>query len=293
MWADLGDRYPPARAYIDAGLYGCREHWAWTWISHLFTAGIRTTGRVEVENRVNRIFGGPKKSLFTLFTSLNERTTGQNVKEMELLRQYIGPFALQRCWEQMAQSVFYKTEVLQRPEGICDWSSFNRFDNDQAYISTKWLIRLVSARGLKIQHLLQVSHLGTKATHVIALLPGGRYVCDCCMGMNLGVPCRHYFQVLTCVRSLTFHIGLIRARFTFLSSYLSRLWCANHDIQVVPRSLSRCDHSAACDPRPYFVSYSVRPTTPSFTLFIAIQSSSAHTKLLQLSPACHTNTRSS
>jgi len=32
------------------------------------------------------------------------------------------------------------------------------------------------------------------------------------MGTNLGIPCRHYFQVLTKVQGMKFNIGLIRPR---------------------------------------------------------------------------------
>lgn len=89
----------------------------------------------------------------------------------------------------------------------------NTFENDKAHISTAWLLRLVTGRGLKVQHVLKVIHLGGTSVHYIALLSDHRYVCTCCMGLNLGIPCRHYFQVLTTVKSLRFHIGLLRARY--------------------------------------------------------------------------------
>jgi hypothetical protein len=88
----------------------------------------------------------------------------------------------------------------------------NSFKNDEAYISTKWLLRLITSRGLEIQHLLKIVNRGTKTTHFLAILPNDMYLCDCCMGMNLGIPCRHYFQVLTRMPTLSFHIGLVRAR---------------------------------------------------------------------------------
>lgn len=89
----------------------------------------------------------------------------------------------------------------------------NTFENDKAHISTSWLLPLVTGRGLKVQHLLKIIHLGGGSVHYIALLSDHRYVCTCCMGLNLGVPCRHYFQALTTVKSLRFHIGLLRARY--------------------------------------------------------------------------------
>ena len=91
----------------------------------------------------------------------------------------------------------------------------NAFKNDTAHISTKWLLRLITGRGLSVQHLLKIVHLSghsTVSTHFLALLPNGWYVCDFCMGLNLGIPCRHYFQALTTVKNLQFYIGLVRPR---------------------------------------------------------------------------------
>jgi hypothetical protein len=88
----------------------------------------------------------------------------------------------------------------------------NRFENDKIYISTKWLLRLVAGRGLQVEHLLRVTHKGTGAMHMVAILQNNQYVCDCCMGLNLGVPCRHYFQVLSIMKSLQFNLGVVRPR---------------------------------------------------------------------------------
>ena len=88
----------------------------------------------------------------------------------------------------------------------------NPFNNDNAYISTKWLLRLILQRGLRIRHLLCVKRMGTNTKHYLAVLRDGCYICDCCMGLNLGLPCRHFFQVMLKMDSLRFHIGLVRAR---------------------------------------------------------------------------------
>ena len=72
--------------YLDEEIYPCREQWAWAWISSVFTAGIRTNGRVESENRVTKSLGGPKTSLFSLFNALNERAQGQTTQELERVR---------------------------------------------------------------------------------------------------------------------------------------------------------------------------------------------------------------
>ncbi|THU93980.1 hypothetical protein K435DRAFT_611232, partial [Dendrothele bispora CBS 962.96] len=109
--------------------------------------GVRTSGRVETEHRVNKSFTGPKKSLFQVFDSLNEHTCGQSVKEMikahdssrrqhdpsiesvfsavlDLLRTYAGPHALQVCFEQMKKSMFYVAEVIDCPQNVKTWNEY-------------------------------------------------------------------------------------------------------------------------------------------------------------------------
>ena len=98
----------------------------------------------------------------------------------------------------------------------------NVFSNDNARISVKWLLRLIDGRGLKVKHLLQVTHLGTSASHHLTILSDGRYICDCCMGTNLGIPCRHYFQVLTKVQGMKFNIGLVHPRYMFVVRSITR-----------------------------------------------------------------------
>jgi hypothetical protein len=160
LYQHLISRFPAARQYLDEELYPCREKWAWAWVSFVFTAGIRTNGHCEAENRVNKTIGGLKKSLFQLFTGLNDRMNGQTVQEMarvrdvctasflfdgyltswqssrrqhknnigsifqgplRLCREHLGPFALNMCYDQMRLSCYYRTEVIQRPEGIRNW----------------------------------------------------------------------------------------------------------------------------------------------------------------------------
>ncbi|KAJ7306950.1 hypothetical protein DFH08DRAFT_918535 [Mycena albidolilacea] len=82
----------------------------------------------------------------------------------------------------------------------------NTFNNDKAHISVKWLIQLVTKRGLSVRRLLLVKHESTGASHYIA------YICDCCMPSNLGIPCRHFFRAWIDVQNLPFHISLIRPR---------------------------------------------------------------------------------
>jgi hypothetical protein len=86
QWSALTTRYPTASKYLDEELYSCRSHWAWAWVSNVFTAGVRTTGRVEGENRINKAIGGPKKSFLQLFDGLNSRTEEQTTKDLIQVR---------------------------------------------------------------------------------------------------------------------------------------------------------------------------------------------------------------
>jgi hypothetical protein len=89
-WHVLTTRYPSAAKYLDEELYSCRSHWAWAWVSTIFTGGVRTTGRVEGENRVNKAIGGPKKTFLQLFNGLNDRTQEQTSKDLIQVRQVSG-----------------------------------------------------------------------------------------------------------------------------------------------------------------------------------------------------------
>ncbi|KAJ7306987.1 hypothetical protein DFH08DRAFT_720237, partial [Mycena albidolilacea] len=132
-----------------------------------------------------------------------------------MIRDYAGPFAVQTCFKQMQDSLFYSTEVVQRPIEVESWHMLNTFNNDKAHISVKWLIQLVTKRGLSVRHLPLVKHESTGASQYIAILLDGRYICDCCMPSNLGIPCRHFFRAWIDVQNLPFHISLIRPRSVF------------------------------------------------------------------------------
>lgn len=87
LWNILVTRYPAASEYLDTELYSCRSHWAWAWVSNIFTGGVRTTGRAEGENRINKIIGGPKKTFLQLFEGLNQRSQDQSTKELVQVRE--------------------------------------------------------------------------------------------------------------------------------------------------------------------------------------------------------------
>lgn len=110
----------------------------------------------------------------------------------------------------------------------------NTFENDAAYISTGWLLQLIKRRGLEVQHILRITHKATGKVHHLVILQDKRYICDCCMGLNLGIPCRHYFTAWTSVQGLPFHIGLVRSR-CVLAKSLTQLWFQLSIIKVVHR----------------------------------------------------------
>jgi hypothetical protein len=86
LWLILITNFPSAQQYLQDKLYPCRSQWAWAYTSFQFTCGVRTNGCVEGENRVNKLIGGPKKSVMQLFNGLNDRTTGQGVQDMIRVR---------------------------------------------------------------------------------------------------------------------------------------------------------------------------------------------------------------
>ncbi|KAF8576145.1 hypothetical protein K439DRAFT_1623077 [Ramaria rubella] len=199
QFCDLLTKYPHTRPYLEAHLYPDREHWAWAWVSQVFTAGIRTNGRVESENRIHKAFGGPKVPLAQLFDQLNawtdEQTAHEKVRVREatrrhhatnleslfarpltLLQEYAGPFALQTAYREMTQSLFYHTEVLQRPEGLRTWEEMDyewEAGEEKVVDSSSHCTRPV---GLYISHLLRVLHKSTGATHIVALLEPRLYM---------------------------------------------------------------------------------------------------------------------
>ena len=83
-WQGLVTKYPTAREYLENELWPDRRRWAWTYIGIQFTCGVRTSGRVEGENRVNKLIGDSKTTAFELVTKLIERSDAQN--DLEALR---------------------------------------------------------------------------------------------------------------------------------------------------------------------------------------------------------------
>jgi hypothetical protein len=95
-WLDLVTKYPAARQYLDNELWPDRERWAWTYIATHFTCGVRTTGRIEGENRVNKGLGDSKSTAYELVTKLIARSNAQTDLEVFRVRQVSVLLCMQR-----------------------------------------------------------------------------------------------------------------------------------------------------------------------------------------------------
>ncbi|KAJ3712562.1 hypothetical protein C8R42DRAFT_647375 [Lentinula raphanica] len=197
LWEKLITSFPIAEPYLSRELHPCREHWASCW---------STQEMIKARDSSRR----------------------QHDQSIE------SPYALQVCFKQMQESVYYVATEIQRPEGVRDWNEYavvveeelgyqqnahektgmlDGFENDEAYISTKWLLRLINQQKLNVKKLIKVQRSGTaRGIHYLTILADGLVICDCCYNLNIGIPCQHYFHIFTRVQGLTFSIGMIRAR---------------------------------------------------------------------------------
>jgi hypothetical protein len=85
-WTALVDKFPAAAPYLQQELWPDRERWAWTYVSTRFTCGVRTSGRVEGENRINKSLGDTKTSIHDLCMNLIKRAEGQEDDEAFRIR---------------------------------------------------------------------------------------------------------------------------------------------------------------------------------------------------------------
>jgi hypothetical protein len=85
-WERLLDDFPASQTYLRRVMQPTKERWAWPWVAPTFTCGVRTTGRVEGENSVNKRLGNTKTSLYELVKSLIERAEEQMEHEQLAVR---------------------------------------------------------------------------------------------------------------------------------------------------------------------------------------------------------------
>ena len=84
-WKNLLEKYPLTRRYLTKELWPKHERWAWCYVTTEFTCGIRTSGRLEVENRINKEFGNTKTPVSTLIdrliTQANEQENNNTLQD--------------------------------------------------------------------------------------------------------------------------------------------------------------------------------------------------------------------
>ena len=85
-WDELLMKFPAAQPYLQKEIWPDREHWAWCFVAPRFTCGVRTSGRVEGENSVNKQLGDLKTSVYELVMKLITRSEAQGDLEAMLVR---------------------------------------------------------------------------------------------------------------------------------------------------------------------------------------------------------------
>lgn len=92
-WTAFISKWPLAAPYLNDQLYPTRKRWAWCYVKSRFTAGVRTSGRIERENRVNRDFGDSSTPLHTICDRLISRSIEQDEQSRLRKRQVSHPLS--------------------------------------------------------------------------------------------------------------------------------------------------------------------------------------------------------
>jgi len=141
-WHELINEFPACEQYLTRVLYPCKKNWASFTINQNFTAGIQSTQRVEVTNKiikdklsrsscltdviveVQKIFDQQSKKAVLMECKNEIPTKGipsimdEYFPELDkILREYLTPQILQKQRDQMAQSLCYDVKLIE------DWSS--------------------------------------------------------------------------------------------------------------------------------------------------------------------------
>lgn len=92
-------------------------------------------------------------------------------------------------------------------------------EQDILRISTVYLIELATEFIGPVTALYRITLAAANVTavHFIAVVDSGRFLCDCLMHVNSGIPCRHYFCLLRRSQGrVAFHLGMYNARYVCL-----------------------------------------------------------------------------
>ncbi|KAJ7797425.1 hypothetical protein B0H14DRAFT_2618978 [Mycena olivaceomarginata] len=180
-----------------------------TVIGNIFTGAVRTTGRAEGENRINKIIGGPKKTFLQFFEGLNQRSQGQSTKELvqvressrrrhesnleslfveplKMLRDYAGPFAFQTCYKQMQLSLFYINARMRPNPGQNEY-----IVQVGEKLSYDWTPGKEKDFGCGI---FSWSDTSRGASHYAVILSDGRYIYDCCIPFHISLIHPRWYQ---------------------------------------------------------------------------------------------------
>ncbi|KAK0455367.1 uncharacterized protein EV420DRAFT_1272717, partial [Desarmillaria tabescens] len=207
-----------------------------------FTCGVHMSGHVESENRVNKSIGDIKTTLFDLVTGLIKRTEGQDDMEtlhvqqttqvqhpsaidvlfaepLKLIQGNCVLYAVQKSYKQMEHSVFYHNLL-------------NTFEDDNIKLSTKYLLCFIATHGWLCSGLFKIAYYTSESIHFIAVLDMGHTLCDCMMGINLGIPCCHYYALLHYSRltreqglsTVVFYLSLFNQRYLSISFNLEHTY---------------------------------------------------------------------
>ncbi|GES75259.1 hypothetical protein GLOIN_2v1476734 [Rhizophagus clarus] len=204
----LHDQFEPFHAkflamsckqYLTKVLYPCKNSWASFAINRNFTAGIQSTQRVEVTNRIvkEKLNSECKNEIPTrgIPSIMDEYFPNLD----KILREYLTPQILQKQRDQMAQSLCYDTVLIEdwKPLlGITDDSYQQEIAREDDYNQPQSLFSLL-VENIPHNNILQVwkvtRHHGQKSEpQYIVLLNDGSHLCTCLWLINRGGPKQKY-----------------------------------------------------------------------------------------------------
>jgi hypothetical protein len=173
-WNQLLEDFPDAQPYLQAELWPTRARWAWPFVATRFTCGVRTSGRVEGENSVNKLLGNVKTTLYDLAMKLMARTEQQTDMEVMRIRQVgqilvtSSPITFSFFWYIQASRLRHpsQTDILFarplaqlrkhcRPYAV--QKSYNEMESSVFY--TSWRIEFPEGIATWVRHLCSFVHL--------------------------------------------------------------------------------------------------------------------------------------
>jgi hypothetical protein len=130
-------------------------------------------------------------------------------------------------------------------------SLLNPFSEDTIHISVRHLLQVVAKRGWSCAAVFHVMHYATNASHYVAILDTGHPICDCMMGTNLGLPCRHFIPSFErrVPQSSSTWVFSTAGKLSVPSVLMDTNRRACFSRQVADRSHARCHDHPSCHDR--------------------------------------------